>query len=131
MNATDEREAMEWLEARVDGERMSAYAPATTIKSMLARPVLPREPSAAALKAMYDSYAGACMCGGDPIKGAYRALYAHLTAPRTKEETFTRWLVVAPHGEYGPYAVHSDAVGVSIVKRGTVVELTGKAMVPV
>lgn len=79
----DERKAMEWLERAAEAQGPSG-APLRTLKAMLARPLMPEEPTPAALKVMKDAWSATT-----PLENGYaseyRALYAHLTAPKTKE----------------------------------------------
>jgi hypothetical protein len=81
----EEKDAVEWLGRLEDcysGETTTKRA--RTLKSMLARPVLPEVPDIATLEAMNSSSA----------RDIYDRLHAHLTAPRTKEV----WHL-AGHGE--------------------------------
>lgn len=72
-----EKAALKWL------EEMAAipmgYVPvhARTLKALLAQPRLPAEPTAGMLRAMFGS-------GHVTDRDIYRALYAELTAPKTK-----------------------------------------------
>jgi hypothetical protein len=78
-----------------------------TLKAMLARPVLPEIPTQAALYAM-----GQAWLDGKPNEDCwpyvYRALYAHLTAPKTKEVEVWRfeW---AYDGVAGCFQAHDTA----------------------
>lgn len=52
------------------------------------------------------------------------------TKPKTKTETFVRWLVVSPREELGPYTDREDAVAFAKARGGTAIELTGTGEVP-
>jgi len=87
----DERKATEWLDG-VAATRSSSYAEqdnasyAATLKSMLARPVLPEEHDNDAILVMFDAaLKSSAGISNTSMIAAYRALYAHLSAPRTKE----------------------------------------------
>src|SRR5688572_2953479 len=87
-----ERKAMEWLDNRLKIAVQDPYMSldvARTLKDMLARPVLPEEPSIEALIHMDNAIAGPTQY--DNMRAAYRALRAHLSAPKTKEVEY--WLV--------------------------------------
>ena len=94
----EEREALAWLDQTTAGFTSAEgvnHAHRATLKAMLARPVLPEEPTREIVVLMhaavnYEVY-------GDKMADAYRALYAHLTAPRTK----TVWEVVAFEADAG------------------------------
>ena len=73
---SDHEEAAHWL----------------TIKEMLARPILPEEPSEDAIREMQRAFREHLTVTGS-MEAAYRALYAHLTAPRTKEVELEKWAV--------------------------------------
>lgn len=76
----DEREALQYL-ARQASRAGGLYI---VLQKMLARPVMPEEPSeemATALRVGWYSFPGGSK--GADWKAAYRALYAHLTAPKT------------------------------------------------
>ncbi len=79
---TDEQKAaLEWLVAVCPEYDCEAARHVRAIKAMLAEPRLPAEPTAEMLTAMYDGWAE------EPVltwRAAYRALYAHLTTPKTK-----------------------------------------------
>lgn len=81
----EEKAALDWLETWAfgtlgDGPNVKH---ARTLKRLLARPVLPEEPSEEALKAIYGGVwrESGMGLGKQDTTAAYRALYAHLTAP--------------------------------------------------
>ncbi len=104
----DERKAIEWLDEALNaagptksdplGQRSPFVLPSKnelrTLKAMLARPVMPEEPSTDALAAMQSAVRERPMYS-DPTLPAYRALYAHLSKPKTK----TVWIVTGGAGE--------------------------------
>ena len=95
----DERKAVEWLD---DLSEKWSLAHARTIKSMLARPVLPEEPSLDALVAI--GRGGLASPGAPWEASVYRALYAHLSRSATKE--VERW-----HVEYAQFLVVDGTTG--------------------
>jgi len=82
--------ALEWLNGYAAGEMVPpSREAARTLKAMLARPVLPETPPADAFEAMRAQVPGR---GAATTQIIYDALYAHLTAPKTK----TVWRVIEP-----------------------------------
>lgn len=76
MTDADEKAAMAWLDSFIrlnDGLSHNWFA--RTLKRMLAEPRLPKEPTPEMLLTMATGWK-------DDYRGAYRALYAHLTAPK-------------------------------------------------
>ncbi len=55
------------------------------IKAMLARPVMPEEPTQEVADLMWRAATNCGQSGTLYMLAAYRALYAHLTRPKTKE----------------------------------------------
>lgn len=102
----DERKAHDWLalqettySSMLPGSLGYSYLESIrTLRSMLSR-VMPEEPSTEALEAMRDGIfrAARCTAFDHTVEAAYRALYAHLTAPKTK--TVEVW-----HVEYTVWA---------------------------
>ncbi len=90
----DERKAVEWLENwEQHGVRMQAdWKHARTIKAMLARPVMPEEPTPEMVSLIRENIQS-CVGWNVGSVRAYRALYAHLTRPKTKEVEV--WAIVA------------------------------------
>lgn len=88
MIAPEEKAAMEWLEVVERGGRypVADILRAQTLKAMLARPVMPEEPTQGALDAMWRGVAKGHGVGisFDTFVTTYRALYAHLNKPQTK-----------------------------------------------
>jgi hypothetical protein len=100
----EEREAVEWVRAIKNSTRPGSDAErhAATAIRMLSRPALPEEPSEAALNAMMAAIVVPTAPWDKPgaaYPKMYRALYAHLTKPRTKEATVWRveWAFKDPH----------------------------------
>jgi len=99
LTADEEREALAWLgRACLASEVMAGGGTPTpesdkhqaTIRRMLARPVMPQEPSDGAMQAMLCAYNGSPDYQGWDIKwaAACRALYAHLTKPKKMKPVF-------------------------------------------
>lgn len=61
-----------------------------TLKAMLARPTLPEELNGAEIELLWDAWLRARGDKKDHIMALHRALYAHLTKPKTKEVEFWR-----------------------------------------
>lgn len=82
----EEKAALEWLENGLKCWNPATKAKGATLKAMLARPTLPEEPDPDALRAMRDASRdfNAYEFPGTYAHCAYRALYAHLTKPKTK-----------------------------------------------
>src|SRR5688572_3932311 len=94
MTTDAERKAMETLDRAILAQNCGRswifpLDELRTLKDMLARPVLPEEPSIEALIHMDNAIAGPTQYGN--MRAAYRALRAHLSAPKTKEVEY--WLV--------------------------------------
>lgn len=84
----EEKAALDWLDcAEIGGPacRDEDERARTAIKALLARPVLPQEPSAEALRVMRVKCEAEGFSPDHTAYQCYRALYAHLTAPKTKE----------------------------------------------
>lgn len=77
----EQKAALKWLDHWAEPSATHARA----LKAMLAEPRLPKEPSEEALQAMRNS--------NDRVNAfsMYRALYAHLTAPRDQLEEIRRY----------------------------------------
>jgi len=79
----DEKRAVEWLNRAANNSQVAlleCQAHARTLKSMLARPVLPETPTPDALKAISDEFVrnGQAFWNSTPAL-VYGALYAHLS----------------------------------------------------
>lgn len=128
----DERKAMEWLDEAIHRdakwESVGDEMHRATLKAMLARPVMPEEPTPDALIAMADVWMNTN--GMNCWSSIYRALYAHLTAPKTKEVEVVQWAVVTGHGD--TISIHRTLANAEeALHRGVaIVRLTGKATVP-
>lgn len=105
LTSAEEKIALAWLddmsitESRLDIYPDECRAAARTLKAMLARPVMPESPALVALHAMADACA---VYVHDPIPvmhNIYRALYAHLSKPKTK----TEWQVTGSGRATAPY----------------------------
>lgn len=80
VHAEDERRALDWLHRHAMDITADWSAP-RTIKTLLARPLLPEEPTDGAIDAMRS----ALHLKEWNLTEVYRALYAFLTARKTKE----------------------------------------------
>lgn len=124
----EEKAALEWLDDWGRAYPSFAGNSARTIKAMLSRPTLPEEPTPEAIAKILQATWGVRMEGSQNAKDiaadVYRALYAHLTAPKTKE-------VEVWHVEYafrssedawdparaGPYLTQTEAEEIAAIKR--------------
>lgn len=83
-----EREALAWLDRYITSGCSYEEGHATTLKAMLSEPRLPKthEIGESAFVAMFHAaHKHGAGLSGSGMREAYRALYAHLTAPKTKE----------------------------------------------
>jgi hypothetical protein len=139
--AMEQRTAMEWLDGYVKGELVHLNREAAaTLKDMLERPVLPEASNG---DPDYEDAVLAVMHGANlndiTARSAYRALYAHLSAPKTKEVEVESWQVIDGKGCFrGVPPADEEAAGRrrDHLERAcpedrpyTVVRLTGKATV--
>lgn len=101
----EEREAMGWLESYAALDRTNVGRFAATLKAMLARPVMPEEPSQEIVTLMFEAWRKNGMCA------AYYALYAHLSAPKTKEVEVWRveYAEASPDGYIPGCETHDSA----------------------
>lgn len=96
-SAEREREAREWVTALGPGINDPLGQRVETIKAMLARPTLPEEPSdettTAIVAALWSETIAAArdLVPRQTARKLYRALYAHLTAPKTKTVWRVSW----------------------------------------
>jgi len=84
----DQEKAMAWLRGYADNGMFSQRRNASTILAMLAEPRLPR-PEDVPVEMLVKMYCAWCAVRDgatetDDMREAYRALYDHYTAPRTK-----------------------------------------------
>lgn len=124
----DQKDALAWLEgiaAAAAPWGPSAARHARALKLMLAEPRLPAEPTDEALSAMLRTYNGAPDFQGWDRKwvAVFRALYAHLTKPKTVEvwrvEYATKWTeddgtVWRPAGQTFPEREDADREAVRL-----------------
>jgi hypothetical protein len=80
-----EQEVLVWLDSVIGDPNAYEHAKEAAIaaRAMLARPVLPEKADPEALRAMANKHRGVLYLY--QWEEAYAALYAHLTAPKTKE----------------------------------------------
>jgi len=93
----EERDAMAWLDqAFLWAERNEKDFPIsgphkTTLRRLLARPVLPEEPTPEILCRMRNCWSAAARSGLNAAAEAYRGLRAELTKPATREVWEVTW----------------------------------------
>jgi hypothetical protein len=109
----DERKAMEWLDLFTPGGT-EAHPHARTLKAMLSRPVLPEDPTPGELGAIGEVLRGHIYADRNRVAyEAYRALYAHLSAPKTK----TVWRVTeAQDGGRSPEHFDFDSIDLPLAR---------------
>lgn len=109
MTDKDEQEALAWLKrVALCGSFADGPAAATALR-LLARPVLPAEPTPHAMDAMRQAWHSAPGDSWAILAEMYRALYAELTKPRTKTVYRISW-GDANHIECKTFAAAADAL---------------------
>jgi hypothetical protein len=131
----EEKAALEWLDRAILAQNCGRpwrfpLEDLRTLKSMLARPVLPEELDDDACRVLFDAWPIE-YSGVGQARHAYRALRAHLTKPATKEVEVELWAVYQKDGcHWGTYSGQADAEVMAEYRKGYVVRLTGKTTVP-
>lgn len=125
ITAEEERKAVEWLRSTVPlhGPVVNGYS--ATLLRMLARPVMPEEPTTHALLVMDLSAPGESQFSRTISERMYRALYAHLSRTKTKTVWRVTWsgIETASHAYYATLADAAEAL-VGIVGHGRDVVIT-------
>lgn len=130
----DEKTAVAWLDQFTATEGWAYQV--RTLKRMLARPVMPEEPTPEIVETLTrwwnrDGYGW--LAREEFAIGTYRALRDHITAPKTKEVEVESWGVFGADG-YFVCAQRTKADAESWIWRcaegAKVVRLTGKTTVP-
>ncbi len=109
-----EREALEWLDFEAHDAwagKLDSCQHARTLKAMLSRPVMPDigdqkvlQELVRVVKAGWEREDIRDLIGPTSVAAiSIRALYAHLTKPKTKTSYRVLWTAHNDTGEYGPY----------------------------
>jgi hypothetical protein len=132
----EEKDAMEWLDRRINDPTVDPHMP-IVLKRLLQRPVLPEKLTKDMIYEMVRAWykLSSSSTGEECVAAIHKALYRHLHA--TKEVEVEMWCVVSAHGLVQACFDERDAEREAMIRTEevplsapySIVRLTGKAMV--